>query len=197
MIIRPIRGADAQQVLDIYAPFITGSFVTFENIIPSLTDFSNRIKQVSLQYPWLVATEGDQIAGYAYAGRYRDREAYQWMVESSIYMRPDFKGKKVAKRLYGALFELLKEQGICKVFAVISVPNAESVGFHEHMGFSGFATYRNVGFKLGVWKDVGWWELPLTTQNTEPTTPIPWSEMDRELIGGILQRYNAELADRP
>ncbi len=195
MNIRPIKSADAQQVLDIYAPFITSSFVTFENIIPSLTDFSKRIEHISQQYPWLVATEGDQIAGYAYAGRYRDREAYQWMVESSIYMRPDFKGKKVAKRLYSALFELLKEQGICKVFAVISVPNAESVGFHEHMGFSGFATYRKVGFKLGTWKDVGWWELPLSEQDTGPTTPIPWSEMDRGQIDNILKRYNAELTD--
>jgi len=196
MIIRPIKAVDARQVLDIYAPFITSSFVTFENIVPSLPDFAKRIEQISQKYPWLVVTEGDQIAGYAYAGKYRDTEAYQWMVESSIYMHPDFKGKKLARRLYSALFELLKEQGFRKVFAVISVPNAESVGFHEHMGFSGFATYRNVGFKLGTWKDVGWWELPLTDQDTEPATPIPWSEMDRRQTDVILQRYNAELAER-
>lgn len=190
MIIRNIKSDDIISVLNIYAPFIANSTVTFENEIPNIDSFTNRIEHYVASFPWLVADVDGKIAGYAYASKYRDREAYQWMVECSIYLDPDFAGKGIAKNLYNALFEILKIQGIYKVFAVIGLPNLKSVSFHEKMGFTWFATYKNVGYKLGKWLNVGWWELILSEPKDTPKTPIPYAELTKNKIERILKKYS-------
>lgn len=190
MIIRNIKSADIISVLNIYAPFIANSTVTFENEIPNIDSFTNRIEHYVALFPWLVADVDGKISGYAYASKYRDREAYQWMVECSIYLDPDFAGKGIAKNLYNALFEILKIQGIYKVFAVIGLPNLKSVSFHEKMGFTWFATYKNVGYKLGKWLNVGWWELILSEPKDTPKTPIPYAKLNKNKIERILKKYS-------
>lgn len=177
-----------EAILSIYGPFITTQ-VTFENTIPPTAEFENRIRNYQQSFPWLVMVDAGQVAGYAYASKYRDREAYQWVVESSVYIHPDYKRKGVAQRLYKALFTILQSQGIYKVYAVITLPNAASVSLHEKMGFTWFATYKDVGYKLGSWKDVGWWELSLQQTESAPHPPILYKNMDRNMITKILDSH--------
>ncbi|WP_346239268.1 N-acetyltransferase family protein [Niabella insulamsoli] len=180
----------ADQMLKIYAPFITGSVVTFETKLPDNDVFRKRINSCLKRFPWLAAVQDGKVLGYAYAAAYRERDAYQWAVECSVYIDADAKKAGIATRLYNALFDLLKLQGIYKVYAVITTPNPESVGFHERFGFKWFATYTQVGFKSGQWCDVGWWQLLLKETGTDTPAPIrPFSALSAETIQSVLTRY--------
>ncbi|MCH5598746.1 GNAT family N-acetyltransferase [Niabella ginsengisoli] len=182
----------ASQIRTIYAPFIQQGYITFETELPDIQTFEKRITNYSEKYPWLVMEENGKIIGYAYASAYRERTAYQWVVECSVYVDREYKKRGVASKLYAALFELLKAQGIYKVYAVITIPNSESVGFHERLGFTWFATYKNVGFKLDKWCDVGWWELTLTEAIAQqvPETPILFPDLDQDLVKEILHKHS-------
>lgn len=179
--IRLAQPADAEAILTIYAPYIRDTSLTFETEVPDNENFANRIRQYTTDFPWLVYEIGGQIAGYAYASRYRERVSYQWSVECSVYVDTDYFGKAIATRLYNKLFELLRGQGFMNVYAVINLPNDRSVAFHEKMGFWYFATYPNVGYKLGKWKNVGWWQLQLNDYITEPPAPVPYRVFCRQL----------------
>lgn len=191
MILRIIDDIDIAQVIEIYAPFILNTVVTFENKVPSVNEFKNRIDHYLEYFPWLVADDGGKIAGYAYASKYRDRIAYQWVVEISVYMHPDYKKKGIAKKLYEALLDILRLQGIYRIYAVIGLPNDESVKFHEKMGFSWFASYKNTGYKLGRWRDTGWWEFVLKQADEEPAPPVFFPELDKNKITEILKKYSS------
>ena len=157
--IRLAKEEDANEILAIYSPYILNTSYTFETDVPSEQEFKERIRTYLQAYPWLVCEMNNEIAGYAYAARHRERLAYQWCVESSIYIKDDYQHTGVAKALYSALIEILKKQGFMNVYAVINLPNDKSVRFHEKAGFTWFATFEKVGFKLGQWKTVGWWQL--------------------------------------
>lgn len=189
MFVKLAKDLHIAEILEIYTPYIAGSTVTFESEKPTIAQFEQRLKGYKQYFPWLVAEEGGSVAGYAYASRYRDRAAYQWVAEVSIYLHQDFKGKGIARTLYRALFDILKLQGIKKLYAVITIPNKESVGFHEKMGFKWFATFKNVGYKQGKWCDVGWWELPLKESVDAPANPIWFPDLDNNKIDAILQQY--------
>jgi L-amino acid N-acyltransferase YncA len=187
MKLRNINIEDANSVLDIYSPFIRESSVTFENDIPTAKDFRQRIIDYTKKFPWLIAEEDTgTLVGYAYASTYRERKAYQWVVESSIYIHKDYKRKNIGKILYSKLFSILKLQGIYKVFAVITLPNPASISFHESIGFQKFTTYHDIGYKLGKWCDVGWWELVLQSPAIQPKNIIPFPELDVEKVTEIL-----------
>jgi phosphinothricin acetyltransferase len=180
----------AGEIRDIYAPFIHDGFVTFETQIPDKETFEERILHYTQKFPWLVMEENGKVLGYAYASAYRERVAYQWIAECSVYVHADYRKKRIAATLYNALFELLKLQGFYKVYAVITVPNPQSVGFHEKMGFKWFATYENVGYKAGKWCDVGWWQLTLAEPNNSvPPAPIPFPQLDNATVAFILNKY--------
>ena len=177
--IRVARPTDAEEILAIYEPFILETAATFEEIVPSLEEFKKRIAGILKDCPFLVCEINGQLAGYAYASSYRSRAAYRWNREVSVYVHPDFKRKNIAKSLYHALFSILKIQGYTKLFAVITLPNDASVGLHETLGFKQFAVYKNVGFKLGHWQNVGWWELDLIEDDHhEPIGPLPFAEIE-------------------
>jgi phosphinothricin acetyltransferase len=127
------------------------------------------------------------VAGYAYGSKHRERIAYQWSVECSVYIHDDYLKAGVGTALYSALIELVKLQQFRNLYAVINLPNERSVAFHEKMGFEYFATYKNVGYKLGKWKDVGWWQLQLNEYSLEPAPPVRFSEMNMQTVNGILQ----------
>ena len=179
---------DAQQVLSIYEPYVKETSLTFEIDIPSVEEFAERIIQYTKEWPWLVATMNGQIAGYAYASKYRERKGYQWCVECSVYVSSDHMRKGVGEKLYRTLFELLRLQGYRNVYAVINLPNERSVLFHERLGFKWFATYEKVGYKLGRWKDVGWWQLIINEYNDEPSAPVPFAQLDPVLVTEILNK---------
>ncbi|MBC7874580.1 MAG: N-acetyltransferase [Ferruginibacter sp.] len=178
---------DAKGILDIYAPYISNTSFTFETEVPSLEEFAERIKTYLINWPWLVCEIEGRIAGYAYATRHRERVAYQWCVESSVYIHDDFQKAGIAKALYGALFEILKKQGFNNVYAVINLPNEKSVVFHENCGFEYFATYENVGYKLGKWKNVGWWQLQLNEYGDEPAAPVKFVHVEKDFITELLE----------
>ena len=186
MEIRLARATDAEGILSIYAPYIENTSFTFETEVPSIASFSKRITDYLHNWPWLVCEANGRIAGYAYASRYRERTAYQWSVESSVYIHDDFQRARIARALYTALNEILKAQGFRNVYAVINLPNEKSVAFHENFGYKYFATYEQVGYKLGKWKNVGWWRLILNEFNMEPDPPILFSELDSSSTSGIL-----------
>lgn len=180
--VRQAQLSDAQGILDIYAPYIVHSFITFENEVPDTAVFAQRIAHYAQRFPWLVCQVGDTIAGYVYASPHRDRAAYQWCCESSIYMHEKFKGKGVGRILYQALFDLLKLQGIRHVYAGITLPNEGSVALHERLGFTWLANYKHIGYKLGEWKSVGWWELQLNALDANPQPPTLYSAMPEDAV---------------
>lgn len=164
---------DAAGMLGIYAPIVAASAITFEYEVPTADAFSARIENTLQQYPWLVAEEDGKIAGYAYAGRFRERAAYQWCCETSVYIHPEFKRLGLARQLYTDLFGRLSEMGMLNAYAVITLPNPESVALHRSMGFAETGILHKAGFKLGAWYDVLLMEkmLGLHPENPESLKP--------------------------
>jgi phosphinothricin acetyltransferase len=186
-LIRIAKGSDADPVLKIYSPYIQNTSFTFETEVPTPDAFRERIDAYLQNFPWLVCEIDGAVAGYAYGGKHRERTAYQWCVESSVYVHDDFQKRNVATALYTALIGILKLQGFRNLYAVINLPNERSVAFHEKMGFTYFASYKNVGYKLGKWKTVGWWELPLNEYIMEPPAPIKFPELNPMIVETILR----------
>ncbi|NOT51837.1 MAG: N-acetyltransferase [Chitinophagaceae bacterium] len=184
--IRLATSGDAKGILDIYAPYIRNTSLTFETEVPTTEAFAKRIDTYLENWPWLVCEVDGVIAGYTYATRHRERTAYQWSVESSVYIHNDFHRRGIAYALYAALFEILKKQGFNNVYAVINLPNDNSVAFHESCGFKYFTTYEQVGYKLGHWKNVGWWRLIINEFGDEPAAPLKLSELDESFIKKVL-----------
>ena len=191
--IRLAEEKDAAGILAIYTPYIESTSFTFETEVPSVEKFAERIKTCLAEWPWLVCEIDGLIAGYAYATKYRERTAYQWCTESSVYIHDDFQRTGIARALYNSLFEILKRQGFRNVYAVINLPNDKSVAFHESCGFKFFATYEKVGYKLGKWKNVGWWRLILNEFGDEPDAPIKFSVLDKSFIPGLIDKMAERL----
>jgi L-amino acid N-acyltransferase YncA len=178
---------DSEPILKIYAPYIENTSHTFETEVPSVDSFKERISSYLQNWPWLVCEIDGVIAGYAYGSRHRERVAYQWSVESSVYVHDDYQRMSVARALYTALIDILKLQRFRNLYAVINLPNDKSVSFHEKSGFEYFATYKNVGYKLGRWKNVGWWQLQLNEYSMEPEPPVKFSDVGKKEIEDIFQ----------
>jgi phosphinothricin acetyltransferase len=185
-IIRMATPADATAILSIYAPYIISTAYTFETEVPSLESFEQRIINCLETWPWSVCEIDGAIAGYAYAAKHRERAAYQWCVESSVYIHDSFQKKGVAKLLYDSLFEILKLQGFINVYAGITLPNDKSVAFHERYGFTKFAEYNNIGYKLGKWNTVSWWQLHLREYPENPIAPLKLLRVEPSFLEKIL-----------
>jgi phosphinothricin acetyltransferase len=159
--IRRAALADAPAILAIYAPYITETPVSFETEVPLLQDFVRRMENIMAEYPYLVCEIDGNIAGFAYASKHRERAAYRFGADVSIYIHPAYHRRGIGKALYTALFALLKEQNIYTLYAGITLPNDGSVGLHKSLGFAAAGTFRNAGYKQGKWHDVIWLEKPL------------------------------------
>jgi L-amino acid N-acyltransferase YncA len=133
----------------------------FESVPPSQAEIQSRITEVTDRFPWLVAEFNNEVVGYAYANAHRSRCAYQWCVEVSAYLNPSFQRRGIAKSLYEQLFSKLMQKGSLQDFAGISLPNEASVALHEAFGFSPIGIYKNVGYKMNRWVDVGCWQNQL------------------------------------
>ena len=140
-----------------------------------------RITKVLTRWPWLVYEQGSVPVGYAYAGQHRERVGYQWATDVSVYIHEQWRGKGVGRTLYTALFAILRRQGYCHVFAGITLPNVGSVALHEAMGMTQLGIYHQVGFKLGKWHDVGWWQGALQPLPAQPQPPQPITELQDNL----------------
>ncbi|HEX8624445.1 MAG TPA: arsinothricin resistance N-acetyltransferase ArsN1 family B [Allosphingosinicella sp.] len=172
MKLRAATPDDAAAIAEIYAPFVSGSAVSFETEPPGEAAMRARIEAGGALYPWLVGeAEDGSLLGYAYATRFRDRPAYRFAVETSVYLRADAVGGGLGRRLYEPLLAILESHGFTQAIAAITLPNEASVRLHERLGFERAGTYRQVGWKFGAWHDVGLWQRGLARAGTPPDEP--------------------------
>jgi L-amino acid N-acyltransferase YncA len=183
---------DSVAMAGIYEPYVRNTAVSFEYDPPTAEVFRERIAGVVPKYPWLVFEIDGRIAGYSYASRYSERPAYQWSVDSTVYIHPGFQRRKIASSLYYALFELLKLQGYYNVYAAVTSSNLQSECFHRSFGFEPVGTYRNVGYKLDRWHDVTWWQLRLAEHPPVPAAPGTIAEIAATLgFAAIIEKAAA------
>ena len=164
-IIRKASVIDAAAILAIYAPYVEETAITFEYTVPSLSEFKERIRTVLKRFPYIVAEKDGTIAGYAYVSPFHERAAYSWAVETSIYIDKNLRKTGLGKRLYNALEDILKKQGILNLNACIAYPEKEdrhltknSVEFHEHLGYSMVGEFHKCGYKFNRWYNMVWME---------------------------------------
>ena len=169
--IRLAREGDYDSILEIYAPFITDTVITFEYEVPTKDEFAKRIKDIQIKYPWLICEVDGNVVGYAYASKFNERSAYDWSVDFSIYIKQEFQGRKLGKALYFALLEVLKLQGYFNAYAGVTIPNLKSEGLHQSFGFKETGTFHNAGFKFGDWYNVKWFELKIQEHTLKPLKP--------------------------
>jgi phosphinothricin acetyltransferase len=150
------QATDAQAILDIYAPYVTDTAITFVSTLPTADEIRKKMIDIEKRYPYLVCAIDEKVVGFAYASMARPHEAYRWNAELSVYIDPGYHGRGIATALYTALFQILKAQGFCNLYAVITLPNDASIALHRHFGFRELAVHRADGYKMGEWRDVLW-----------------------------------------
>ena len=161
-LVRPVSASDAEAIARIYNYYIQNTVITFEEDPVSVQAMATRIADTeALSLPWLVAEVDGKIVGYAYARKWRERSAYRYSRETTIYLERGYEGRGIGKTLYSALLPLLRERGIHVAIGGVALPNEASVALHEKLGFELVATFREVGFKHDRWVDVAYWQLVL------------------------------------
>jgi L-amino acid N-acyltransferase YncA len=166
---------DAAACAAIYAPYVRDTVISLEEEPPDEAELAARIERITRTHPWLVADADGAVTGYAYASEHRARAAYRWATEVTAYVDQRLQRSGFGRALYRELFELLVRQGFLVACAGITLPNEASVGFHESLGFTPVGVYRRIGWKMGSWWDVGWWQLnlvpPTEGEPAEPRAP--------------------------
>lgn len=163
---------DGEACAAIYAPFVRGSAVSFEETPPSGEEMAQLIGRTASHYPWLVAERAGELAGYAYASAHRSRAAYRWAADVTVYIGEAHRGQGLGSELYRVLLRLLAEQGVHVACAGITLPNPASVALHESLGFELVGVHRRIGWKTGAWRDVSWWQLELMTPGDGPPAEV-------------------------
>jgi phosphinothricin acetyltransferase len=192
--IRLATAFDASAMAAIYRPYCEGSAVSFEQVAPDGVEMAKRIATVTTQRPWIVLEDAGAVVGYAYAGPHNERWAYRWSVNTAIYISGTHQRRGAGRALYATLFDLLRHLGYYRAVAGITLPNPASVGLHEAMGFALVGVYRDIGHKLGAWRDVGWYEAEIQPLVAEPQEPraiavLSGSQAWRDAIASGLAHY--------
>ena len=184
--IRTASEADADALLEIYKPYVEETAITFEYDVPTVEEFAERIQNTKKKYPYLVALADGKPVGYAYASAFKERAAYDWAVETSIYVRKDQKHLGIGRRLYDALEEILARQGILNVNACIAYPKEEdahltmdSIYFHEKMGYGMVGRFHACGYKFDCWYDMVWMEKMIGEHMGKQPAIIPFPELSK------------------
>ena len=186
--IRIALESDVPAMLAIYAPYVQNTTVSFEYDVPTEEAFLQRFRDITRQFPWLVWEEDGRVLGYAYATQPFERAGYSWCAEPSIYLRKEAQGRNVGRKLYAVLEEILKKQGYCTSYALITSENAASLSFHEKCGYSTVAVFPDCGRKFGRWLGLHWMEKRLKIGETPRAFPSPWLSIvqDAETFRDIL-----------
>ncbi|EOT51395.1 MULTISPECIES: GNAT family N-acetyltransferase [Enterococcus] len=163
MDIRVVTQQDIPAILAIYSHYVRETATTFEYEIPTLSEFSKRVHEITARYPYIVACEQDRVVGYAYASTYKARAAYDWSAEVSVYLAPEAIGKKIGRALYEELEHALRTQQVHQVLACITSANCSSISFHEKMGYHVVGQFQQVGYKFDQWWDITWMQKQLLT----------------------------------
>jgi L-amino acid N-acyltransferase YncA len=169
--VRDASEADAGACAAIYAPYVTGTAITFEIDPPDSTEMAARIAKAQSTHAWLVAEDNDRVIGYAYGGPMKPRAAYRWSCEVSVYLEQGRRRTGAGRALYEALFARLTERGYRTAVAGMTLPNPPSEGLHKSLGFNPIGTYENIGWKLDQWHDVAWVQRPLAVLPDPPMEP--------------------------
>jgi L-amino acid N-acyltransferase YncA len=177
---------DARQIAAVYAPIVHDTPISFEVTPPDAAEMRQRIADTTRRWPWLVAERDGGVTGYAYAAPHHTRAAYAWSADVSVYVAGDAQRAGHARALYTALLRLLTAQGYTSASAGIALPNGASVGLHEALGFVPIGVFRGVGYKLGQWWDVGWWQRRLPLPNDEPSPPLAWPDLSATVVTDAL-----------
>lgn len=185
MKIRPAALCDVPRMLEIYRPYVEQTAISFEYEPPTSAEFSARFAEVTAQFPWLVCEAGGKVAGYAYAGRVFGRMAYSWAAELSVYLAPEARGKGIGAALYGVLERMLAAQGYRTLYGVVTGENAASCRFHEACGYRKIAEMPDIGFKMGQWHAIVWYEKRLCAPDAPEKPPTPAPEMDWRGMEGL------------
>jgi L-amino acid N-acyltransferase YncA len=163
---------DAARCAAIYAPFVTESAISFEEVAPDAQALARRMQRIVQTHPWLIAECDGAVAGFAHGSPHRDRAAYRWAADVAVYVDTQQQRRGAGRALYEALLPLLARQGLYVACAGITLPNDPSVALHEALGFRPIGVYRRIGFKHGAWRDVGWWQVELQRPDERPP-PLP------------------------
>ncbi|WMJ85122.1 GNAT family N-acetyltransferase [Oscillospiraceae bacterium LTW-04] len=187
VIIRPASPEDAKALLQIYAPYVKDTAISFEYTVPSIEEFAERIRKTLALYPYLVALHNGEIVGYAYASAFKNRAAYARSVESSIYIAQTCRGGGIGRALYDKLEAVLRHQNILNLNACIALPTGEDVHlttdspkFHERLGYRTVAHFHKCAFKFNTWYDMIWMEKLLGEHLPEPEPVRPFLEVWRD-----------------
>ena len=188
--IRTVQLSDAEAILKVYAPFITDTCISFEYVVPSMEEFSQRIASISAEYPYIVLEEDGEIVGYAYSHRYLERVAYSWDVEVTIYLAPKVQGKGLGVILYDALEKLMTLQNIKNLYSCITGDNIHSIEMHRSMGYELIGTFPKAGFKLDRWLDVVWMAKAIGEKENAPLLLVPFNEVEASSVNEVLNEIN-------
>lgn len=188
MKIRMAEEKDAAALLAVYAYYVEQTAVTFEYKVPSTEEFTRRMRSVKEKYPYLMAEEDGEVCGYAYVSAFKDRAAYDWAVETTVYVDWQKRSFGVGRRLYETLEEILKLQNIINLNACIAWPNPDSISFHERMGYKTAGHFTKCGYKQGRWYDMVWMEKMLGVHPLKPEPVVRADEIDRDTLEKILGR---------
>ncbi|WKY46274.1 N-acetyltransferase family protein [Eubacteriaceae bacterium ES2] len=187
VIIRRAVAVDANELLKIYTPYVRDTAITFECDVPSVSEFADRIEEISKKYPYIVAIEDEHIIGYAYASAFKERAAYAWAVEMTVYLKPECQGKGVGKKLYLTLEDLLQRQNVINLNACIAYTREQdahldnsSRAFHHKLGYKKVAHFTKCGYKFGTWYDMIWMEKMLGEHPDQPKPFITTAEIDAQ-----------------
>ncbi|MGB5417847.1 N-acetyltransferase family protein [Algibacter sp.] len=159
--IRVLNIKDAKELLDIYNYYVLNTTATFDIEPIKIEAFTEKLVLISSEYPFIVYEEENEILGYAYGSQFRPRAAYNYVAESTVYVKHTAHGKQIGTKLYAELIRLLKETDLHSVLGVLTIPNEGSIKLHEKFGFEQVANLKEVGFKFGEWLNVGIWQLKL------------------------------------
>jgi phosphinothricin acetyltransferase len=187
MQIRLATPADAVAIRAIYAPVVISTPISFELEPPTAEEMAARITAVLPTYPWLVLTDGSGVAGYAYGRQFQPRPAYRWSVETSVYVDADHRGAGLGRVLYRSLLDVLARQGYRQALAGVALPNPASVALHEACGFRLTGVQEKLGWKLGAWHDVGWFQRELAPSIGAPAAPIAVDRLPPGTLATALQ----------
>ena len=169
--VRDATTADAAACAVLYAPYVTGTVVTFETEPPTAEQMAERIAAAQRRHAWLVLEDDGAMVGYAYGGPYKERAAYRWSCEVSVYLEPGRRRTGGGRALYEALFARLAERGFRTAVAGMTLPNPASEGLHRALGFEKVGVYRRIGWKHGAWHDVAWVQRTLASTDDPPVEP--------------------------
>ncbi|MEU4672855.1 N-acetyltransferase family protein [Amycolatopsis sp. NPDC023774] len=167
MLIRDADERDAEACAEIYAPYVRDTTITFETEPPTSAEMAERIRRAAKTHAWLVLEIEGRVAGYAYGGPFKERAAYRWSCEVSVYLELGRRRTGGGRALYEALFTRLAERGFQTAVAGMTLPNEPSERLHRALGFEPVGTYRRIGWKHGAWRDVAWAQRSLAPDSAE------------------------------